>query len=211
MPTDIKDNTINYGGSILISEKEEVNNFVFTDKLDSNLEFESISFFNGNKEIKCKAECNNGVVKLTISDDLTELQGKVIQWKMTCRYIGDEKPTQKITISNTANIIVNDESYDSNKVNVYIPTVMEKKSVQKDNGGDTSKDITSDNQTSENNSSNDKLTSAINSSQQNSGSTQPYTGSNGNKAPMLLFSGVVIIAAVYAVYRLRKIKRKKKK
>ena len=221
LPTDRKDNTINYGGSILISEKEEVNNFEFTDKLDSNLEFESINFFNGNKEIKSKAECNNGVVKLTISDDLTELQGKVIQWKMTCRYVGDENPTQKITISNTANIIVNDESYDSNKVNVYIPTVMEKKSVQKDNGGDTSKyntsknkspnNNTSDNQTSENNSSNDKLTSAINSSQQNSGSTQPYTGSNGNKAPMLLFSGVVIIAAVYAVYRLRKIKRKKEK
>ena len=214
LPTDRKDNTINYGGSILISEKEEVNNFEFTDKLDSNLEFESINFFNGNKEIKSKAECNNGVVKLTISDDLTELQGKVIQWKMTCRYVGDENPTQKITISNTANIIVNDESYDSNKVNVYIPTVMEKKSVQKDNvsnSGNTSKDITSDNQTSDNNSSNDKLTSAINSSQQNSGSTQPYTGSNGNKAPMLLFSGVVIIAVVYAVYRLRKIKRKKKK
>ena len=143
---------------------------------------------------------------------------------MTCRYVGDEKPTQKITISNTANIIVNDESYDSNKVNVYIPTVMEKKSVRKDNvsnSGNTSKDRTSDNkspnnntsdnQTSDNNSSNDKLTSAINSSQQNSGSTQPYTGSNGNKAPMLLFSGVVIIVAVYAVYRLRKIKRKNKK
>lgn len=224
LPTDRKNNTINYGGSILISEKEPVNNFEFTDKLDSNLEFESISFFNGNKEIKCKAECSNGVVKLTISDDLTELQGKVIQWKMACRYVDDEKPTQKITISNTANIIVNDESYDSNKVNVYIPTVMEKKSAQKDNisnSGNTSKDRTSDNkspnnntsdnQTSDNNSSNSKLTSAINSSQQNSDSTQPYTGSNGNKAPMILFSGVVIIAAVYAVYRLRKIKRKKKK
>lgn len=136
LPTDRKDNIINYGGSILISEKEPVNNFEFTDKLDSNLEFVSISFLNGSKELKCKAEYDNGVVKATLSDDLNELQGKVIQWKLTCRYVGDDKPTKKITIPNTANIKVNDESYQSNVVKAFVPMVT-------DNKPNTSKDNTS--------------------------------------------------------------------
>ena len=204
LSADRKNNKVYYEGSILVSEKEPINNIVFSDKLDSNLEFVSINFIDGNTKLECNSEYKNGVVQATLSDKaIKNLEGKVILWKMTCNYVGDEKPTKTLTIPNTANVNINKDSYSSNEVKAYVSMVT---------GYETTQKTTAD----KNNSSkgklvqNTKITGTDNTNTENN--SQPNTGSKNNKATMFfLFAGLLLVTIVGIVYRFRKIKKDGKK
>ncbi len=194
LSADRKDNKVYYEGSILVSEKEPIDNIVFSDKLDSNLEFESISFLDGSTQLECNSEYKNGIVKAALSDNaIKNLEGKLIQWKMTCNYVGDEKPTETVTIPNTANVNINDDSYASNEAKAYVSMVSAYEATQKTTAAKAVKTVKNANATPIAN------------------SNQPDTGTEHSKAPIFLFAGLLLGAAVGVVYRFRKIKKDGKK
>ena len=201
LSADRKDNKVYYEGSILISEKEPIDNIVFSDKLDSNLEFESISFLDGSTQLECNAEYKNGVVQAALSDNaIKNLEGKLIQWKMICNYVGEEKPTETVTIPNTANVNINNDNFSSNEVKAYVSMVSAYEATQKTTVAKDKKTI-----------KNAKITGADNNKTDKnsiySGNTQPNTGSKTSKAPMFLFAGLLLGIAVGFVYRFRKFKK----
>lgn len=113
-----------FEGTTFISEKEPVSSFVFEDKLDSNLEFVSISFLNGSVELECEVTYEDNTIQAILSETvLKDIEGKALLWKMTCNYIGEEKPTQTVTIPNTATVSINDDMYTSNEVKAYVSMV----------------------------------------------------------------------------------------
>lgn len=188
---DRADNKVYYEGSILVSEKELVKSITFEDKLDSNLEFVSLRLINGSEDLKCDVTNDNGTIKAVLSDEaLKNVEGKILEWNMTCNYIGEEKPSQTVTIPNTANVNINDEAYKSNEVEAYVSMVTAY-SAEQNTKVKTAK------QTKEAN-----LTA-----QENPQSEQPYTGNEESKAPAILFLGVLAVIAVYAVYYFRKVKK----
>ena len=143
-------------------------------------------------------------IEKVISNHIDYLKvGQVLDCKMhpdsdhlhvTLVDVGEEKPTETVTIPNTANVKINDDFYGSNEVKAYVSMVSAYEVTQTTAVPKTT--IFKATKQS-------KITSVANVAQ----STQPYTGSKSRKALIFIFTGVLVGATIGAVYRFRKIKK----
>lgn len=138
---------ITYTGNAVIQNQSAVKSIVISDKLDSNLKYKKLTVsHNGNDitdwgTISYDKDSNKVLFEFN-SDKVASLAGETINYSLNCQYIGGISAKDK-EVPNTIELIVNDETVQSNTPKLYISGVNAPvKSVDKSSINDKTETVT---------------------------------------------------------------------
>lgn len=142
-----KGEDVTYTGTAVVQNKSAVSSIVLSDKLDSNLKYKNLTVsHNGNDitgwgTISYDNDSNKVMFEFN-SDKVASLAGETINYSLNCQYIGGISTEDK-EVPNTIELIVNDETVQSNTPKLYISGVNAPvKSVDKSSINDKTETVT---------------------------------------------------------------------
>ena len=181
--------SVTYIGNATVSDSKTLKQAAIKDKLNESLEYKSFDVALKGKDITNWGSTaydnkNNTVSYAFNKDKLSDVSGETIEYTLNCEYKG-EGPQD---ISNVIDLLADDEQIKSNDT-LLTMSPSSKVTIEKST---TEPTVTTaaDNQKTANDISN-----------QNG---QPNTGGDEDKAPVILFAGVLGVAFGVVVYKFRK-------